>query len=46
MKALKEREFYKALLVWDLIADCMDKETGLIKDFKNLQNKIKDILEN
>jgi len=45
LKPLREREFYKILKACDAISDCMDKETGVIKDFEKLEKELKEILE-
>ena len=42
---MKEREFFKILKACDAISDCMDKESGVIEDFKQLEKELKEILE-
>ncbi len=45
LKPLKERNFYKILRASDAISGCMDDDMGIIKDFKQLEEQLKEILE-
>ncbi|MHA1992802.1 MAG: hypothetical protein ACW98A_17735 [Candidatus Hodarchaeales archaeon] len=45
MKPLKDRNFYKILRACDAISDCMDDDLGIIKDFKQLEEQLKEIFE-
>jgi hypothetical protein len=45
LKPLKERDFFKILKACDAIADCMDKDSGIIYDFKRLEKQLRKILE-
>ncbi|MHA2184415.1 MAG: hypothetical protein ACXAAI_05375 [Promethearchaeota archaeon] len=46
MKPLKDRTFFKVLKACDAISDCMDENTGIIKDLKLLEKELKIIFDN
>jgi hypothetical protein len=46
LRQLKDRTFFKVLKACDAISDCMDENSGIIKDFKQLEEELKNIFDN